>query len=126
MIVEWLISIVAWVVITAVALVLLSSLNLGVKVQNFGAALIAAVSIGVLKWMIQLVAFSLSLWTGGLTSGLTSLLIGWVIAAAVIYLVAALRPGFEVKGFGRALIAAAVLAVLMTGIEGILSLVLPD
>lgn len=126
MMTEWLVSIAAWTILTAVALVLMSSLDLGVRVSGFGAALIAAVSIGVLKWLVQLVALSWRLWSGEPTQGILSLLIGWVVSAAVLYFVAFLRPGFEVRGFGRALLAAAVLAVLMTGLEAVLGFVLPS
>jgi putative membrane protein len=41
-----------------------------------------------------------------------SIFLSWLVLALIIYLTAMLLPGFEVKGFGGALIVAAVLGIL--------------
>ncbi len=100
---------VSWVV-TALAFLLIAHFISGFRVAGFGPALIAAIVFGLvnstLGALLKLVTLPLTLITFGL------FLV--VINALMLWLVSALVPGFEVTGFGSALLAAILLAVLNT------------
>jgi len=95
-------------VLTALALLLIEHLVPGIGVAGFGTALITAIVFGLvnstLGLLLKVVTFPLSL----LTLGLFLL----VINALMLWLVSAIVPGFTVTGFGPALLAVILLAVI--------------
>src|SRR5262245_4613883 len=97
-------------VLTALGFLAIAHLIPGFHVAGFAAALVAALVFGLvnstLGLLLKLVTLPLTL----ITFGLFLL----VINALMLKLVAALVPGFDVTGFGPALLAAILLAVLNT------------
>jgi putative membrane protein len=95
-------------VLTALGLLAVANLVTGIRVAGFGTALIAAIVFGLvsstLGVLLKLVTLPLSL----VTLGFFLL----VINALMLWLASAIVPGFEVSGFGPALLGAILLAVL--------------
>ena len=88
-----------WLLLAA-ALLLVAYLYPGVSVSSFGAALIAALVLGLLNTLLRPVLVLLTLPVTLLTLGLFL----FVINAAMFYLAARVLDGFNVSGFGAALI----------------------
>jgi len=80
----------------------------GIKAKSFIAFIIAATVLGLINSFIRPVLWLLTAPLSVLTFGLFVL----VINALMIMLTAALVPGFEVKGFGSALLGAIIMAVI--------------
>ena len=90
----------------------------GIKAKSFVTFLIAATVLGLINAFIRPVLWLLTAPLSVLTFGLFLL----VINALMIMLAAALVPGFEVKGFGSALLAAIIMAVI--GVIGFIAVAL--
>ncbi|MEO7338982.1 MAG: phage holin family protein [Caldimonas sp.] len=91
--------IVRWLLLAA-ALLLVSQLYSGVQVPSFGAAMIAALVLGLLNTLLRPLLVLLTLPVTVLTLGLFL----FVINALMFYFAASLLDGFRVAGFGAALI----------------------
>lgn len=91
-------------VISGLVIWVVSKLNLGLKVDSFGWAMLAGLIIGILTNIVmQLVPE-----TGGLVGGVIHI----VVAAVVIFFSGKMLKGLTVDGFAGALLAAVVIAVL--------------
>ena len=88
-----------WLLLAA-ALLLVAHLYPGVVVANFGAAMIAALVLGLLNTLLRPLLVLLTLPVTLLTLGLFL----FVINAAMFYFAASVLEGFSVTGFGAALI----------------------
>jgi len=88
-----------WVLLAA-ALLLVDELYEGVTVENFGAALIASLVIGLLNTLVRPLLVLLTLPVTLLTLGLFL----FVINALMFWVAAQFMVGFWVAGFGAALI----------------------
>jgi putative membrane protein len=91
--------IVRWLLLAA-ALLLVAHLYTGVQVANFGAAMIAALVLGLLNTLVRPLLVLLTLPVTLLTLGLFL----FVINALMFWAAASLLDGFNVAGFGAALI----------------------
>ena len=91
--------VVRWLLLAA-ALLLVAQLYPGVTVASFGAALIAALVLGLLNTLVRPLLVVLTFPVTLLTLGLFL----FVINAAMFWLAARLLDGFNVAGFGAALI----------------------
>jgi putative membrane protein len=91
--------IVRWLLLAA-ALLLVAYLYPGVSVTSFGAAMVAALVLGLLNTLLRPVLVLLTLPVTLLTLGLFL----FIINAAMFYLAANLLDGLSVSGFGAALI----------------------
>ena len=91
--------IVRWLLLAA-ALLLVAHLYAGVHVANFGAAMIAALVLGLLNTLVRPLLVLLTLPVTLLTLGLFL----FVINALMFWAAASLLSGFNVSGFGAALI----------------------
>jgi putative membrane protein len=106
---------------TAVALLITANIVPGFIVKSFGAALIAAVVIGLVnafvRPILRILAFPITLLTFGLFT--------FVLNALTLWLASALTPGsgFEIKGFLPALLGSIVLAVVSSIINYLLRVV---
>ncbi|HVQ76094.1 MAG TPA: phage holin family protein [Candidatus Binatia bacterium] len=102
LVVNWLLS--------AVSLIIVAHLVSGFHVASFGAALLAALAIGLINatlgLLLKVITFPLTIVTFGLFL--------LVINALMLRLASAVVPGFEVAGFWPALLGAIILAVLNT------------
>ncbi len=101
-------SFVVTLLVTALSLLIVARLSIGVEINGTATALIAAVVLGllnaVLRPVLGFVFFPLTI----LTLGLFAL----VLNALVLWLTAALVDGFRVRGFLSALLASVLIAVL--------------
>ncbi|AWI55358.1 hypothetical protein DEH84_17030 [Aquabacterium olei] len=91
--------IVRWLLL-ACALVLLTQWDLGLSVRSFGSALLAAFVIGLLNAVVRPVLILLTLPVTVLTLGLFL----FVINALTFQMASGLLDGFQVSGFGGALL----------------------
>ena len=90
---------VRWLLLAA-ALLLVAQIYPGVQVKGFGAAMIAALVLGLLNTLLRPILVLLTLPVTLLTLGLFL----FVINALMFYFAANLLEGFGVNGFGAALI----------------------
>lgn len=102
------IRILAQWVLNAVSLLIVTRVIPGFVVRGFSAALIAALVIGLVNSTIGLVLKLLTFPLTILTLGIFLL----VINAMMLMFASSLVPGFQVRGFAPALIAAILLALL--------------
>ncbi len=96
-----------WLLAT-IAIIIAAYILPGVEVSNFLAGLAAALILGLINATIRPVLFLLTLPINVLTLGLFSL----VINAILIMLTSVIVPGFEVNGFGWALLFGILLSLL--------------
>jgi putative membrane protein len=98
-------------VVSALLLIVVAKIVDGVEVEGFGAALFAAAVLGLANAFLAPIAVLLALPIGILTFGLLWWLVRWLINALMLWLTAAVVPGFKVRGFGPAFWGAAVLTI---------------
>jgi putative membrane protein len=98
-------------VVSALLLIVVAKLVDGVEVEGFGAALFAAAVLGLTNAFLAPVVALLALPIGILTFGLLWWLVRWLINALMLWITAAVVPGFKVRGFGSAFWGAAVLTL---------------
>jgi len=103
-------------VLTALGFLAVAHLVTGFRVSGLGPALIAALVFGLVNSTIGLLLKLVTLPVTLITFGLFLV----VINALMLLLASALVPGFEVAGFGPALLAAILLAVLNTIVRHVL------
>jgi putative membrane protein len=99
------------VVVSALIIYLVGRLGLGLTVDNFGSAVIAAVVIGVIaalvNWLLGLIGIDL---TGSLS--IIGSVVALVVSALVLLLSDRFVKGMKVNGFGGAIIAAIAIGVV--------------
>jgi putative membrane protein len=95
-------------VLTAIALLVVANVVGGVQVGGFGTALIGALMLGLVNAFVRPVMILLTLPLTIVTLGLFL----FVVNALMFWLVAALVPGFQISGFGAALLGSLLLTVL--------------
>lgn len=91
--------------LATLAIIIAAYLLPGVRVSGFLAALVAAVVLGLINAVLRPIFILLTLPINILTLGLFTL----VINALLIMLTSAIVPGFEVRGFGWAILFGVVL-----------------
>ena len=94
--------------ITALGLWLVTVIVPGVRVRSAGDLLLAAFVLGAINAVIRPVLWVLTMPLTVLSFGLFALLIN----ALMVRFTSALAPGFEIAGFGDALLAALIMALL--------------
>jgi putative membrane protein len=94
--------------VTALSLLILSRISIGLEVENMGTALLAALVLGLLNATLRPVLGFLAFPITLLTFGLFAI----VLNAIVLYITAALVKGFEIRNFLAAIIAAILLGIL--------------
>ena len=94
--------------VTALGLGIVALLLPGVRAKSIGGLFLAALVLGLMNAFIRPVLWLLPLPLTVMTFGLFAL----VVNAFTIWLAASLVKGFEVDGFGSALLAALVMAIL--------------
>lgn len=102
-------ALIYWIV-GAVIIFIVGKMNLGLRVNSFGSALMAALVIalvaGVIGWVFSFLGITLA-------GGWLAAIINLVVAALVLMISDKFLPGMEVHGFFGAIIAA-----LATGVVG--------
>jgi putative membrane protein len=108
--------IVRWL-LNALALILVSKLLSGVIVEGLWSALAAAAILGLVNILIRPILLILTLPIHLLTLGLFT----FVINALMLLLVASIVQGFEVLGFGTAILAAVLLWLVSMVLDQLLT-----
>ncbi|MDO5717254.1 MAG: phage holin family protein [Tissierellia bacterium] len=98
------------VLVSALAIFIAALLPLGFKVENFGAAIVAAIVIGILDWAINK-------FTGIDASPFGRGAVGFITAAIIIFLTGRLVDGFHATVMGS-LVGALILGVVNMIIPG--------
>jgi putative membrane protein len=96
------------VLVTAVTLLILARISIGLDIDDMGSALIAALVLGLLNATLRPVLGFLTFPITLLTFGLFSI----VLNAIVLYITAALVRGFHIRGFLNAIIASILLGLI--------------
>jgi len=107
--------IIVWA-INAVSLLILAWLMPAVNIASFGAALVAALVLGLLNAVIRPVLLVLTLPVNLLTLGLFT----FVINGFLFWLAARFLEGFEVRSFGWAILAAIVYSLISWAVGALL------
>jgi putative membrane protein len=100
-------SLVVHLVVTALLLLLVSQLVAGIHISGFGAALLAALVLGVVNCLVRPILVLITLPVTILTLGLFLI----VVNALMLLLTGALVSGFRVSSFSSALLAAVLLGL---------------
>jgi len=100
-------------IVNAIVLLLLPYLHIGIEVSGIGAALVAALVLGLVNALIRPIVLLLTLPLNILTLGLFT----FVVNALMFWLVSTVVKGFNVAGFGSALLG----TILLSVISGILT-----
>ncbi len=103
-------------VLSAALLVMVANLVSGFVIHGWGAALMAALILGLVNAVVRPVLVILTLPLTIVTFGLFLV----VINALMLQLAAALVPGFRIEGFGAAFIASVLLALLGVAVDALL------
>ena len=114
-----LMSALVYLVVSAVVILIVSKLNLGLNVKSFGSAVMAALVIAIVG---GLVVWALGIFGITLSGGLLAALVNLIIAAAVLMIADKFLPGMEVHGFMGAIIAALAIGVVGWAVTWALSL----
>ena len=102
--------------LSASALLFVAYIYSGVDVTSFGAAMLAALVLGLLNTVVRPVLVVLTLPVTVLTLGLFL----FVVNALVFWLAASVLDGFHVRGFGAALVGSLLYSVIGVVIESAL------
>jgi len=94
--------------LSALSLMIVANVVPGFRLDGFGAALLAAVAIGLVNATIGIVLHLLTLPLTILTFGLFY----FVVNALLLWMASGLVPGFNVAGFGPALLGSVVLTLV--------------
>lgn len=103
--------------VTALSLLILSRLNIGLQVEDTSSALIAALVLGLLNATLRPVLGFLAFPITILTLGLFAI----ILNAIVLYITAALVDGFNIRNFLTAILSAILLGIL----NGLIMWVIP-
>lgn len=116
---EALLNIAVYLVVSAIVILIVGKLNLGLTVQSFGSAIMAAV---VIALVAGLVVWGLGLFGITLTGGWLAAIVNLIVAALVLMIADKFLPGMGVHGFMGAIIAALAIGVVGWAVTWALSL----
>ena len=114
-----LMSALVYLVVSAVVILIVSKLNLGLNVKSFGSAVMAALVIAIVGGLI---VWALGIFGITFSGGLLAALVNLIIAAVVLMIADKFLPGTEVHGFMGAVIAALAIGVVGWAVTWALSL----
>lgn len=110
-------------IIAAVVLMIVSRFKLGLTVDGFGSAIIAAIVIAIIgaivNWILGLFGINLN---NAMASSLLDAIVYILVAAAVLLLASRWLKGLQVAGYSGALIAAIAIGVVYWIIDWIIGL----
>ncbi|HEX8465912.1 MAG TPA: phage holin family protein [Abditibacterium sp.] len=115
------------IIITAAALFFIAGASQGtIQVNGAAAAIIAALVLGlanaIVKPILMFITGTLTMPLSCITLGLWSLVLSWLLNAALFWGVGELLQGFEVKGFWPAMLG----ALAMSVVNSVASALVPD
>ncbi len=91
-------------IVSAIVLALVAFLVPGFRISGFGSVLLAAVAIMVVGWLIESL-------TGNRITPYGRGIVGFLVSAAILYLVQFLIPGYRI-GFFSALVASLLIGII--------------
>jgi putative membrane protein len=103
--------------VSALLLWLVSQIVTGIHIANFGYALLAALVLGVVNFLVRPILIIVTLPITIITLGLFLI----VINALMLMLTGAIVPGFQVSGFGAALLGGLLLGLFNLAASAILN-----
>lgn len=114
-----LMSALIYLVVSAVVILIVGKLNLGLTVKSFGSAIMAAL---VIALVAGLVVWGIGFFGITLTGGLLAAIVNLIVAALVLMIADKFLSGMEVHGFMGAIIAALSIGVVGWAVTWALSL----
>ena len=112
MVVGLVIGLILGLILNTLVLWIVDKLGLGIEISGLGAAFLGALAVAVILLIKNWLWTALNL---GDATGVLGIVVSVVVSAAVIYLAAAVVPGFRAKGFVGAMVAAVAIALLEWG-----------
>ncbi len=106
-------------VVAAVVLLIVDKFNVGLKVGGFVNAAVAALAIAVVGTLVMWLLGVFGITIGG---GFLGAIVTLIVAAVILILAAKIIPGFEMAGFGGAVISAIAIAVVFWLVEWVVGL----
>ncbi len=102
--------IITWLIV-AVSLIIISRLNVGIGIADFGKALVAAIVIGLINALLGPL-----FGTAGMAPDISTIgVVALIVNALALWLAAQIVPGFTLqRGFWSALLGAVLLAIVYT------------
>ena len=104
-------------VVSGLAVLLTSKIVPGFEIKGFITAVVSAVLIGVMNFLLWWILFYLTLPINVLTFGLFT----FVINGIILKICAAMMPGFELRSWFSAIFGAIVLSLISTALHFVLS-----
>ena len=114
-----LLSAAVYLVVSAVVILIVGKMNLGLTVKSFGSAILAAI---VIALVAGVVVWGLGFFGITLTGGWLAAIINLIVAALVLMVADKFLSGLEVHGFMGAIIAALAIGVVGWAVTWALSL----
>ena len=114
-----LLNIAVYLVVSAIVILIVGKLNLGLTVKSFGSAIMAAL---VIALVAGVVVWGLGIFGITLTGGWLAAIVNLIVAALVLMIADKFLPGMEVHGFMGAIIAALAIGVVGWAVTWALSL----
>lgn len=102
-------SIIIYLIIAAIVLIVVDRLNLGLSVNGFQNALIAAAVIAIVSWIVGLLLNAIGIRVPG---GLLGAVVSIIVAAVILMVSDRFLKGMKVNGFTGAIIAAIAIGVI--------------
>ncbi len=99
---------VVYFLVMAVVMLILSRILPGFQLSGIGPAIWASIILGIVNAIVRPILFVLTLPLTILTLGLFM----FILNAIILFIVAALVPGFRINGWGTAIIAAIILGIV--------------
>jgi putative membrane protein len=116
---EALLNIAVYLVVSAIVILVVSKMNLGLTVKSFGSAIMAAL---VIALVAGVVVWGLGFFGITLTGGWLAAIVNLIVAALVLMVADKFLSGMEVHGFMGAIIAALAIGVVGWAVTWALSL----
>ena len=104
-----LIGVVIGAIVSGFVIWLVAKMNLGLEVDGFGAAFIAAIIIAVISGIVTWLLGVLGITVGG---GFLGAIVSLLVSAVVLMISDKFVPGMRVNGFAGALVAAVAIGIL--------------
>ncbi len=114
-----LLNIAVYLVVSAIVILIVGKMNLGLTVKSFGSAIMAAI---VIALVAGLIVWGLGIFGITLTGGWLAAIVNLIVAALVLMIADKFLPGTEVHGFMGAIIAALAIGVVGWAVTWALSL----
>ncbi len=114
-----LLNIAVYLVVSAVVILIVGKMNLGLTVKSFGSAILAAI---VIALVAGVVVWGLGFFGITLTGGWLAAIVNLIVAALVLMVADKFLSGLEVHGFMGAIIAALAIGVVGWAVTWALSL----